>query len=84
MANQEQKKERQNPKFFVVIWGEPDPALISFDTKRELDEWLNDNGITVHKKDHMAGRGFLQDAEGKPAIIIKGHLRIIKQTVSLF
>lgn len=83
---------RQKSSYHVMVFGIAEGAedihsfpgeIFEFETKRELDSWLNAYSMRVHKKDYLAGQCMLQLPDGRAVMIIKGCRKILKTTVEL-
>lgn len=87
------KRERNRSKFFVVIFGSKDaktPPSVDgevheFNFRKELNAWLNANGVHTHDDIAAARNSFLQmqEPDNRAVMIINGNRRVIKSTISM-
>ena len=82
--------EKRKPKYHVIVWGnrkgeneELRREYHTFDTVADLNGWLMINRPNPHPNDAPAGRCMLRLQDGRDCLIIKGHAKAIKQTVSV-
>lgn len=76
-----------NSKYHICIWGESEGSEIKngdvlvFDNKSDLTAWLNDNKVTEHRNQALAGRCLLETPDGRTLLIVKGISKIIRKKV---
>lgn len=92
-APEEPKPAKKKMTYYVTIFGvqERNDAIevpntfngevITFQGKRDMDAWLNENGVLKHSQPGLAEGGFLQLPDGRALLANHGHIQKLKITV---